>query len=84
MSLINVNKGSIVTPGTHVKRVLFNTLKCIPSEFSWVQTYVNYSFDPLWLNYLPYRNLGLLLSRLTPNGKPNLIKKYHKVRIFKC
>ena len=55
----------------------------IPTEYCWMQTYVTYSYynDK---KYLLYKNMGMILSRLIQEtGKPNPIKHYHKIRIFR-
>ena len=55
----------------------------IPTEYCWVQTYLTYSYyeDK---KYLLYKNMGMLLSRLLEwNGKPNPLKYYNKVKVFR-
>lgn len=48
-----------------------------------VQTYLTYSYyeDE---KYLLYKNMGMLLRRLLErNGKPNPLKYYNKVKVFR-
>ena len=55
----------------------------VPTEYCWVQTYLTYSYyeDK---KYLLYKNMGMLLSRLLErNGKPNPLKHYNKVKVFR-
>ena len=55
----------------------------IPTEYCWMQTYVTYSYynDK---KYLLYKNMGMVLSRLLQiNGKPNPIKHYNKLKVFR-
>lgn len=55
----------------------------VPTEYCGVQTYLTYSYyeDK---KYLLYKNMGMLLSRLLEwNGKPNPLKHYNKVKVFR-
>ena len=55
----------------------------VPTEYCWVQTYLTYSYyeDK---KYLLYKNMGMLLSRLLEwNGKPNPLKYYNKLKVFR-
>lgn len=55
----------------------------IPTEYCWVQTYLTYSYYEN-KKYLLYKNMGMLLSRLLEwNGKPNPLKYYNKIKVFR-
>lgn len=58
----------------------------IPPEIAWLRTYCTYNTPQLYgnTNYLMYKNLGMLISRINIRTlKCNGIHRYHTVRIFK-
>ena len=55
----------------------------IPTYYCWIQTYLTYSYYENQ-KFLLYKNMGMLLQRLREdNGKPNPIKHYHKLKVFR-
>ena len=87
MSLIRI-RGKLIGVTPYQQVTVYNgpvpKYLTIPTEYCWIQTYVTYSYyeDK---KYLLYKNMGMVLSRLSPiSGKPNAIKHYYKLRIFRC
>lgn len=84
MSLISTSQSYYVFENQLIENLIFK--KRIPSTIAWLQTYINYNMtSPYNTTYLLYKNIGLLLNRLNKNNdKPNLVKHYQRIKVFKC